>query len=49
MFLKSSTMEIAICFLKEECKVSYVKIVIWLILFKKGTNTLSFYIFDYDA
>ena len=32
--------------MKEKCKVSCVKIIAWLIVFKEGTSTLSFYIFD---
>ena len=39
--------------MKEECilwyKVSCVKMVVWLIVFKEGTNTQGFYIFDYGA
>ena len=35
--------------MKEGCKVSWVKMVAWLMVFKEGTNTLSFYIFDYSA
>ena len=35
--------------MKEKCKVSCVKTIAWLIVFKEGTSTLSFYIFDYSA
>ena len=28
--------------MKERCKVPYVKIIAWLIVFKEGTNTLVF-------
>ena len=36
--------------MKEECKVSCVKITAWSIVFKEGTNnTLIFYIFKYGA
>ena len=35
--------------MKEECKVSCVIIVTWLIVVKEGTNALSFQIFDYGA
>ena len=35
--------------MKEECKVSCVKIIVWLIVVKEGINTLDFYIFHYGA
>ena len=35
--------------MKEEYKVSLVKITALLIVAKKGTNTLIFYIFEYGA
>ena len=35
--------------MKEEYKVSHVKITALLIVAKKGTNTLIFYIFEYGA
>ena len=35
--------------MKEECKVSCVKIVVWSIVAQKGTNILAFYIFEYGA
>ena len=35
--------------MKKGCKVSCVKIINWLIVFKEGTDTLSLYIFDYGA
>ena len=35
--------------MKEECKVSCVKLVMWSIIVQKGTNILIFYIFEYDA
>ena len=35
--------------MKEECKVSCVKIVVWSIVAQKGTNILVFYIFEYGA
>ena len=34
---------------KEECKVSYLKLVVWSIVCQKGTNILFFYIFKYGA
>ena len=57
MFLKLSAMESAnfLFFfeMKEECilwyKISCVKMVVWLIVFKEGTNIQGFYIFDYGA
>ena len=44
-------MEIANSFfeMKEKCKVSYVKLVVWSIVAPKGTNILIFYIFEYGA
>ena len=35
--------------MKEKCKVSCVKLVVWSIVAQKGTNILIFYIFEYDA
>ena len=35
--------------LKEECEVSYVKIIARSIVAQEGTNTLVFYIFEYVA
>ena len=35
--------------MKEKCKVSCVKTIACLIVFKEGTSTLSFYMFDYGA
>ena len=34
---------------KEECKVSYLKLVVWSIVCQKGTNILFFYIFEYGG
>ena len=51
MFLESSTIESTFFSfeMEEKCKVSCVKTIVWLIVFKEGTSTLSFYIFDYGA
>ena len=35
--------------MKEECKGSCVKLVVWSIVAQKGTNILIFYIFEYGA
>ena len=35
--------------MKEECKVSCVKLVTWSIFARKSTNILIFYIFEYGA
>ena len=35
--------------IKEECKISSVKIIVWSIVFQEGTNILIFYIFEYGA
>ena len=35
--------------MKEGCKVSCVQIIAWSIIVEKGTNTLIFYILQYDA
>ena len=35
--------------MKEECKVSCVKLVVWSIVAQKGTDLLIFYIFEYGA
>ena len=35
--------------MKEECKVSCVKLVVWSIVAQKGTDTLVFYVFEYGA
>ena len=49
-FKKASTIGTIIYFeIKEGYKVSGVKIIAWLIFVKGGTNTLIFYIFEYDA
>ena len=44
-------MEIANFFfeMKDKCKVSYVKLVVWSIVAPKGTNMPIFYIFEYGA
>ena len=43
MFLKASAMKGAIFFeMKEECKVSCVKLVVWSIVAQKGTNVQIF-------
>ena len=51
MFLESSTIDSTFFSfeMKEKCKVSCVKTIVWLIVLKEGTSTLSFYIFDYGA
>ena len=50
MFLKASAIESAIFFeMKEECKVSSLKLVLWSIVAEKGTNILICYIFEYGA
>ena len=51
MFLESSTIESTFFSfeMKEKCNVSCVKTIVWLTVFKEGTSTLSFYIFDYGA
>ena len=48
MFLKASAMESTIIFLemKEECKAFCVKLFLWSIVAQKGTNILTFYIFE---
>ena len=35
--------------MKEQCKVSCVKLVVWSTVAQKGTNILIFYIFEYGA
>ena len=35
--------------MREECKVSCVKLVVWSIVAQKGTVILIFYIFEYGA
>ena len=35
--------------MKEECKVSFVKLVMWSIVAQKSSNILIFYIFEYRA
>ena len=35
--------------MKEECKVSYVKLIMWSIVARKSSNILIFYIFEYRA
>ena len=35
--------------MKEECKVFFVRLVLWSIVTQKGTNILIFYIFVYGA
>ena len=51
MFLIASAMKSANAFfeMKEECKVSCVKLVVWSIVAQKGTNILIFYIFEYGT
>ena len=50
MFLKASAMENAFFFqMKEECKTSCVKLVVWSIVAQKGINILISYIFEYGA
>ena len=51
MFLKASAMESTIFFLemKEECKEFCVKLFLWSIVAQKGTNILTFYIFESGA
>ena len=51
MFLKASAMESTIILLemKEECKAFCVKLFLWSIVAQKGTNILTFYIFESGA
>ena len=51
MFLKASAMESTKIFLemKEECKAFCVKLFLWSIVAQKGTNILTFYIFESGA
>ena len=50
MFLKASAMERAIFLeMKEECKMSLVKLTVWSIVAQKSTKILFFYIFDYGV
>ena len=35
--------------MKEGCKLSCVKIIMWSRVIQEGTNTLLFYIFEYGA
>ena len=35
--------------MKEECKLSCIKLVVWSIVPQKGTDTLIFYIFESGA
>ena len=50
MILKASAMKHKLIFeIKEECKVSCVKIFLWSAVAQKGTNILFFYIFQYGA
>ena len=38
------------CEMNDGCKVSFVKIIVWVIIFtEEGTNTLSFDIFNYGT
>ena len=39
------------CFfeMKVGCKLSCVKLIAWSIVVKEGSNTLTFYIFEYSA
>ena len=49
-FKKASAIGANIYFeIKEGYKVSGVKIIVWLIFNKEGTNTLIFYILEYGA
>ena len=51
MFLKASAMEDANSFyeMKEECRMSCVKLFVWSIVAQKNTKILIFYIFEYGA
>ena len=55
MFLKASTMERAIFLeMKEKCKMSLVKLIVWSIVVKlwlvvKSTKILFLYIFEYGV
>ena len=35
--------------MKEECKLSCVKIIVWSMVVQEGTNIIIFYIFEYGA
>ena len=35
--------------MKEECKVSYVKLFLWSMVAQKSTNILIFHIFEYGS
>ena len=35
--------------MKEQCKVSCVKLIVWSIVAQKGTNILIFHVFEYGA
>ena len=35
--------------MKVGCKLSCVKLIAWSIVVKEGSNTLTFYIFEYSA
>ena len=50
-FLKASAMESLIFLfeMKEECKWSCIKLVVWSIVPQKGTDILIFYIFESGA
>ena len=51
MFLQASAMESTTLLLemKEECKAFCVKLFLWSIVAQKGTNILTFYIFESGA
>ena len=39
-----------VCFeMKEACKVSCLKVIVWSVVVKEGTDALTFYIFEYGA
>ena len=35
--------------MREECKLSCVKIIVWSMVVQEGTNIIIFYIFEYGA
>ena len=35
--------------MREECKLSCVKIIVWSMVVQEGTNLIIFYIFEYGA
>ena len=50
MFLKASAMERAIFLeMKEKCKMSLVKLIVWSIVAQKSTTILFLYIFEYGV